>query len=263
MTFQPVLPTGGFAGWSFLKRTMPAQQAAQQAVPTNQRDEAYFRGKIGKIDTAEQLVSDKRLLRVALTAFGLEGDVNNTAFIRKVLQDGTIREGGLANRLADKQYQKLSATFGFGDFSVPRSKLSDFPDKILSQYRARQFETAVGDQNNTYRLALNAKRELPALAAGSMSESAKWFTLLGNAPMRQVMQTALGLPKSFSSIDIDQQVSVMKTRAEAIFGKDTISQFSDPKTLDGLVRRYLVRADVQDQSGATSPAAMALQLLRR
>ena len=263
MTFQPVLPIGGFAGWSFLKRTLPAQQAAQQALSVNQRDEAYFRDKIGKIDTADQLVSDKRLLRIALTAFGLEADVNNTAFIRKVLQDGTIRDGGLANRLADKQYQKLSAAFGFGDFSVPRNKLSDFADKILATYRARRFETAVGEQNNTYRLALNAEREIPALAAGTMSETAKWFTILGNPPMRQVMQAALGLPKSISAIDIDQQVAVMKTRAEAAFGNATVSQFADPQKLDALVRRYLVRADVQDMSAVTSPAAMALQLLRR
>lgn len=263
MIFQPVLPMMGFAGWSFLKRTLPAQQAAQRASPVQQRDEAYFRERIGKIDTPDQLVSDKRLLRVALTAFGLEADVNNAAFIRKVLQDGTIREGGLANRLADKQYQKLSATFGFGDFSVPRSKLSDFPDKILAQYRARQFETAVGQQSGTYRLALNAEREFPVLASGAMSETAKWFTVLGSAPLRQVMQTALDLPKSFATIDIDQQVSVMKTRAETAFGSDAVSQFTDPKKLDALVRRFLVRADVQDQSGSTSPAALALQLLKR
>jgi len=25
MTFSPVIPIGGYAGWSFLKRTMPAQ----------------------------------------------------------------------------------------------------------------------------------------------------------------------------------------------------------------------------------------------
>ena len=263
MTFRPVLPFNGFAGWSFLKRTMPAQTAAQQSSPSQQRDEAYFRQKIGKINSADELVSDKRLLRVALTAFGLEADVGNSAFIRKVLHDGTLREGGLANRLADKQYQKLSAAFGFGDFSVPRNQLSDFADTIINQYRARRFETEVGAQNNTYRLALNAEREIPALAASTMSENAKWFTILGNAPMRQVIQTALGLPKSFSAIDIDQQVPVLKLRVEAAFGRDTVSQFSDPQKLDALVRRYLLRADAQDVSAATSPAALALQLLRR
>ena len=132
MTFQPVIPFGGFAGWAFLKRTMATQQAALQASSTNQRDEAYFREKIGKIETAEDLVSDRRLLRVALTAYGLEGDINNKAFIRKVLEDGTLKEGALSGRLANKQYEKFSAAFGFGDFSVPRSQLSDFADKPLA-----------------------------------------------------------------------------------------------------------------------------------
>ncbi len=116
MTFQPVIPFGGFAGWAFLKRTLPAQQAALQATPANQRDEEYFRANIGKIKSADELISDRRLLQVALTAYGLEGDINNKAFIRKVLSDGTLSENALSNRLADKQYQKLSAAFGFGDF---------------------------------------------------------------------------------------------------------------------------------------------------
>jgi Protein of unknown function (DUF1217) len=263
MSFQPVLPFSGYAGWTFLQRTMDRQQATQQSVPAQQRDEAYFRDRIGKVQTAEQLVNDKRLLRIALTAFGLEGDVNSRAFIRKVLEGGTLKEGSLANKLADKQYQKLSAAFGFGDFSVPRTKISTFPDEILAQFRARSFGTAVGAQNNGYRLALNAQRELPTIAARGTTETAKWYQLLGNAPLREVMQTALGLPKSFASIDLDQQVAVLKTRAEAAFGAPTVSQFADPAKLDALTRRFLLRSEMLDQGGGTSPAAIALTLLRR
>jgi hypothetical protein len=263
MSFQPVLPLSGFSGWSFLKRTMARQQVAQQAAPAQQRDEAYFRDKIGKVTTAEQLVSDKRLLRIALTAFGLEGDLNSTAFIRKVLEGGTLKEGSLANKLADKQYQKFSSAFGFGNYSVPRTKISTFPDEILSVFRARSFETAVGDQNNTYRLALNAEREVAAVAAGSSSDNAKWYTILGNQPLREVFQTALGLPKSFASIDIDQQLSVLKSRTAAAFGAETVSQFKDPARMEALVRRYITRAEMQDQGAASSSASIALQLLRR
>lgn len=263
MSFQPIVPLSGFSGWSFLKRTMARQQVAQQAAPAQQRDEAYFRGKIGKVTTAEQLVSDKRLLRIALTAFGLEGDLNSTAFIRKVLEGGTLKEGSLANKLADKQYQKFSSAFGFGDYSVPRTKISTFPDEILSAFRARSFETAVGDQNNTYRLALNAEREVAAVAAGSSSDNAKWYTILGNQPLREVFQTALGLPKSFASIDIDQQLSVLKTRTQAAFGAETVTQFKDPARMEALVRRYITRAEMQDQGAASSSSAIALQLLSR
>ena len=263
MSFQPVLPLSGFTGWGFLKRTMARQQAVQQALPVQQRDEAYFRDRIGKADTAEKLVNDKRLLRIALTAFGLEGDVNSKAFIQKVLEGGTLKEGSLANKLADKQYAKFAAAFGYGDFSVPRTKISTFADEILAQFRARSFETAVGEQNNTYRLAMNAERELPALASRTISETAKWYTVLGNAPLREVMQTALGLPKSFSSIDLDQQVSVLKRRTEAAFGSSDIGQFKDPARLEALTRRFILQSAMQGQQAATSPAATALTLLRR
>lgn len=263
MTFQPVLPMSGFAGWSFLKRTLARQQVSHQATPVQQRDEAYFRDRIGKVSTAAELVADKRLLRIALTAFGLEGDVNSGAFIRKVLEDGTLKVGSLANKLADKQYQKFSSAFGFGDYSVPRTKISTFPDEILSRFRARSFETAVGDQNNIYRLALNAEREVAAVAAGSGSENAKWYTILGNQPMREVVQTALGLPKSFASIDLDQQLSVLKARSKSAFGADTVSQFKDPTQMEALVRRYILRAEMQGQGAGSSPSAIALQLLQK
>lgn len=263
MSFQPVLPLSGFAGWSFLKRTMDRQQAALQAAPVQQRDEAYFRDRIGSIRTAEQLVNDKRLLRISLTAFGLQNDVNSKAFIQKVLEGGTLKEGSLANRLADKQYQKFSAAFGFGDFSIPRTVISTFPNEILAQFRARSFETAVGAQNNTYRLALNAEREIPALAGRQTSELAKWYSVLGNAPLREVVQTAMGLPKSFASIDLDRQVAILHDRVQSAFGTSTVSQFSDPAKMDALVRRFLFRAEAQEQAINSSPAAIALALLRR
>lgn len=110
--------------------------------------------------------------------------------------DGTLTTGALANRLADKQYQKLSAAFGFGDFPIPITQISTFPDKILSAYETRQFESAVGDQNGDLRLALNTQRDLPTIAgkAGS-SEDAKWFTIMGNPPLRKVFEKGAGTAK--------------------------------------------------------------------
>lgn len=258
MSFQPVLPLAGYAGWSFLKRTLARQQVAQQASPVQQRDEAYFREKIGKVTTAEQLVGDKRLLRISLAAFGLEADLNSKAFIRKVLEGGTLKEGSLA----DKQYRNFAAAFGFGDYSVPRTAVSTFPEEILAQFRARSFETAVGQQNNSYRLALNAEREIPALAARKTGETAKWYTVLGNAPLREVVQTALGLPKSFSAIDLDQQVAILQDKTRAAFGSPDISQFGDPAKMEALVRRYMFQSQAQEQGAGSSPAAIALTLLR-
>jgi Protein of unknown function (DUF1217) len=261
MNFSPALPFSGFGGWTVLKRTMPNQLAAFDRQPENKRDAEYFKANIGKVKTADELVADRRLLRVTLGAFGLEGDINNKAFIRKVLAEGTLKDGAFANRLADKQYQKLSAAFGFGDFSTPRNVLSDFPDKILAQFRQRGFEQAVGTQNDSFRLALNIERELPAVAKRTGSEDLLWLSVLGNAPMRSVFQTALGLPSSFASIDLDKQVQTLKDKTASIFGSSSLRQFAEPQNLDRLVRQFLVRSDIGNVS-ATAPGATALTLLQ-
>ncbi|MBC7476857.1 MAG: DUF1217 domain-containing protein, partial [Pseudorhodobacter sp.] len=160
MTYTPVIPVSGYAGWTFLKRTLAKQTETYIKSPDIKRDEDYFRANIGKVTTAADLVKDRRLLKVALGAYGLDADIDNKAFIQKVLEGGTLTASALAYRLADKQYLKMTAAFGFGDYTIPATKLSNFPDKIIAAYESRGFEAAVGEADGDLRLALNAKREL-------------------------------------------------------------------------------------------------------
>lgn len=262
MSFSIALPLSGYGGWKFLRRTEEAQMQRMQADPIMQRDEAYFREKIGSVTTADQLVSDKRLLRVALGAYGLSGDVNNTYFIKKVLQDGTLDTGDLANRLTDKNYAALSSAFGFGDYSVPATQVSTFADDILARYEQRKFEEAVGDSNGDYRIALYAERELPALAAKTLSEDGKWFSIMGSAPLREFFETAFGLPSSFSGMDVDQQLVVLKDKSDRLFGTSDVSDFTSGATLDKLVRQYLLRAEIAAGSASAGSGSAALQVLQ-
>ncbi len=260
MSFQPVLPLTGYAGWTFLKRTLAEQQSQFTASAALKRDADYFASRIGTVDTAEDLVSDRRLLKVALGAYGLDADIHNKAFIRKVLSDGTLDRTDLANRLSDKAYYTMAADFGF-DLGTPSTRLSDFADRTLDLYGQRQFEAAVGEQNNSYRLALNAERTLRELAGKSSTENTKWFTIMGNEPLRAVFQTALGLPSSTAKLDLDQQLSLFKSRATAVFGDATISQFADSEKTDALVRRFILRDEIANIAPPQSAASIALQIL--
>lgn len=262
MTYSPVLPISGYAGWSFLKRTMDRQTTAFNAQPSIQRDDAYFREKIGGVTTAEQLVNDPRLLRVALGAFGLQGDVGNKFFIRKILEGGTLRPDALANKLTNKQYSKFAEAFGFGNFSTPNTKLSDFADKILAPYKTQQFAVAVGAQNDDMRLALNAETALPDLAKSSASPLAQWYTVLGNPPLRTVFERAFGLPVSFGAIDLDRQVETLQRRAMSSFGEGSVAQFKDPEKLDKLVRQFLVRSELEANATSLGSGQVALTLLQ-
>lgn len=262
MSFAPVVPLSGYGGWAFLKRTMDSQKTAFAASPVTKSDEAWFRERIGSITRAEDLVADRRLLKVALGAFGLDADINNKFFIQKVLESGTLDPGALANRLADKQYQKMAQAFGFADFATPRTQLSDFADRILKDYGIRQFEIAVGRQNDDLRLAMHAERELPLLARGTTTEDTKWFTIMGSAPLRQVFQTAFGLPAGFGALDLDQQLTTLKSKAVQVFGDSDVAQFTDQAQIETLLRRFLARSDGAAGLSPTSRGVAALQLLQ-
>ncbi|WP_372838823.1 DUF1217 domain-containing protein [Phaeovulum sp.] len=261
MSFAPVIPLSGYAGWKFLGRTLQTQQAAFAASASRQRDEDHFRENIANITTAEDLVADRRLLKVALGAFGLDADIDNRYFIRKVLEEGTLDSADLANRLSNKSYAELSLAFGFGDHTVPRTQLADFPDEILAAYRERQFEVAVGEADNSMRLALHAQRELPLLAAKSTSAVTKWYSVIGSPPLAEVMRTAFGFPESFSATDVDAQASNLQRKAEAMFGSSDPAIFAEPVNVEKLVKMYLLRA--QSATGSVSPQSAALQLLQQ
>lgn len=262
MSFAVSLPLTGIAGWELLKRTSERQAAAFEKQGVIQRDEAYFREKIGSIKTAEALVNDRRLLRITLEAFGLEDDINAKAFIRKVLESSTLSTTSLASKLTDTRYKEMAAAFGFGDYSVPRTALSDFPDEIMEQWKERRFETAVGESNNDYRLALNARRELADLAESSSSENTKWLRIIGDVPLWSVVRQALNLPESFGSLDLDLQLTGLKARAKSIFGAEEVSQFTDETKVEKLIQRFLVTSSLNSGELATSPALTILQQSR-
>jgi len=262
MTYKPVVPFDGVAGFAFLARTRASQQEALISSNSVQRDITYFRENIGAIVSAADLVADRRLLSVALGAFGLNEDIGNKYFVQKVLEDGTLNEDALANKLSDKRYYAFAKAFGFGDFPVANTQLSDFPDKIIEDYGDIQFEIAIGDQNQDLRLALGLERELGTLIADGGSENKMWFSVMGSSTLRTVFETALNLPASMGSIDLDQQLRVFQQKAEQTFGSDSVAQFSDAETRDKLVDLYLLRSQIKATASSYSPSAVALTLLQ-
>lgn len=261
MSFQPVVPLTGYTGWRFLERTLDAQQTAFAESQPVARATDYFRDNISKVTSAADLVADRQLLSVALGAFGLEDDINNQFFIRTILEEGTIVDDALANRLADTRYAEFSRAFGFGDTAVPRTVLSDFADEIIGKYETAKFARAVGDQNNDLRLALNVGEGLDAVLEQTSTNVGRWFSIMGNPPLREVFQTALGLPSSIASIDLDQQREIFEERATAVLGSGEVGDLTDPDQQEKLIRLYLVRSEAAQISGF-SGASTALTLLQ-
>jgi hypothetical protein len=85
MSFQPLVPFGGYSGWRFLQRTSDQQREVHANDALTKQEISHFKSSIAGLTSAEDLVADRTSLKVALGAFGLNDDLGNRFFIRKIL----------------------------------------------------------------------------------------------------------------------------------------------------------------------------------
>ncbi len=261
MIFQAVIPFGGIVGLKFLERAADSQAANFAKDPVIARETEYFRANIAKAETAEDLVADYRMLRVALGAFGLDDDINKQFYIRKVLEEGTSDPGALANRLVDKRYEALSNAFGFGSVFGAKTKSTGFADRIIAAYQTRQYEISVGDKDQNLRLALGFRREIADIAASTITGDTKWLKVLGSPPLRRVFDVAFNLPTEFSRLDLDRQLEVLRARAGDLLGDSEITALSDAGNVEKVLHRFLARSGT-GATGQASGSSAALSLLQ-
>lgn len=269
MSFQPILLTNGIIGWNFLKSTYDDQMENFKKNPVLERDNDYFAENIAKVETAEDLVKDRRLLSVALGAFGLDDQIDNKALIQKVLEDGTSADDNLASRLDDGRWVDFSKAFGFGAGETRTTGDAAAMAGIVSDNEFQSFEVAVGEQDEALRIALYAQRELQDIIypedAGEDGPTinAQWYNIIGQPQLADMMKVALNLPSETDLIDVDQQVEVYKEAAQRYLGTDDLTEFADPEKMDDLITKYLARSEIAALGSSLSPAATALSLLQQ
>lgn len=261
MSFVALVGPGGYSGWKFLQQTAVRQQQVLAQAAETRSAETHFSAQAKKVDTLEKLLSDFRSLNVVLSAFGLEGDIRNKHFLKKVLMSDLSDPKSLVNRLSDKRYLRMAETL------QPKSdgRLSIGADKaqlIFSKYIQKTFESRVGDQDNNLRLAMNAKAELAELSERNVSEKTFWYTVIGSKPLRAVFQKALGLPDAISRLDVDRQYDDFTKRASKLLGSSNPAQFKDENASEKLIQRFLLMSQITSVT-TQSPYSAALTILSR
>lgn len=259
--FQPAIPIGGFAGWKVFERTASRQVTAFENQAAVQRELKYFREKIAAARSPADLVADRRLLSVALGAFGLEDEIGKKAFIRRVLDEGVLDPRSFANRLNDPRWRDFASAFSAGNLAFGHFEQSAARDGVAARYVEHAFERAVGDVDQNFRLALNFRREAKAIAAGPNADRLGWLQILGQRPLRAVVEGALGLPSSLVNVDIDRQRAEVERRAEAVFGTKSPKAFLEDESIEKALRLFFVRTQTQAGQGPELRGAAALSLL--
>lgn len=242
MSFIVQTGSGGLSGWAFLQKTTESQKILISQEQTSKRNNLYLKENVGALQNGDAFVSNFQLMKVTLTAFGLENDVSNKAFIKKVISSDINDTKSFANRLGDKRYLEL-ATF-FSNLHSGKVSQNDAHQIVFSKYIDQTFEMRVGDKDGNLRIAISSKNEMKKILADNSSESAKWYKMLGNPPVRKLLEGAFGLPPSFGKLPIDRQHVELKSKARGFLGSDNTDQLKDSNVMEKIIERFILRSSL-------------------
>jgi hypothetical protein len=256
------VPFGGVAGFSILQARMDDNLNRIARAPQVTRELDYFRENIRNADTPEALLKDYRLTKVVLTAYGLQDEIGKTAFLKRIIAEGTDDPNAFANRLREPRFQALAKGLGYGNIGGKRILLTKFQNEIEAGFQRQTLEEAVGATDNNLRLALNFQRRIETIASGPSVENAGWFQIMGELPLRRVVEGAFGLPTSFALTDIDRQRTILTERTRNLFGgTGSPAAFANPENAEKLVRRFLALSSGSGGSAGPQISSGALTLL--
>ena len=211
--------------------------------PVTKRETEYYLANITKAKSIEDFLGDDRLFKYAMKAFGLKDMDYAKAFMKKVLTEGIEDPDSFANSLTDKRYLEFAKTFDFEGYGSTATVFGRAQQGTVDKYLRQTLEENAGKQNEGVRLALYFERKAPSLTS--------FYQVLADPALAQVVRTALGLPDSFASADVDKQVALFESRID-------IADFKDPEKLSKFMQRF---TSLWEISNPTSSAQTSVSVL--
>ena len=216
--------------------TRSLERTANQ--PQVARETAYYRANIGKVTSISDFLGNYRLLSYALKAYGLGDMAYATAFVRKLLTEGTTSSTAFANKLSDARYRDFVNAFNFAGLGSGATQTTAAQTDIVNKYIRQTLEEQAGSDlygasQDGVRLALYFQRKAPGITNA--------FQILADPALLQVVQTSLGFSPLTSRANIDQQAKMITSRIN-------FQDFQDPKKLDSFITRFAALWDYNNPS---------------
>ena len=228
------------------QRTLATGQPSAIVASEAERETAYFKENISKVESVDDLMADFRLYKYSLTAFDLSDTLDQRAIIEKVFSEDTEDADSLVNKLSDERFLEMAEAFDFNFADGINLRLETFAADVSERYRVVRSEEAEGETNEGVRLASYFLRNIEGVDS--------WFSVLADPPLREVAFTALGIPAEVQSADVDRLAELLEQRFN-------IEDLQDPEELDRFVQRFAVQYDLADNTAVSSSSA-ALSLLQ-
>ncbi|MBE7635213.1 DUF1217 domain-containing protein [Sneathiella sp. P13V-1] len=217
-----------------------------EAQPTTARDIEKFKEEIVNIKSVDDLMKNRTLLGVTLSAFQLESEIDKTAFVKKMLTEDPSADDSLVNRLVEPRWTKLANSLyelnSNPDFFLNEKNV----EALLEGYKTNEFEKFEGQNAEGVRESMYFKR-----IAGQVEEIPQ---ILADKTLMQVVRVGLGLPESFLSLDYEQQKARLTKEVD-------LEDFKDPAKIDKMIERYLIMTEVNNSDATANPMLSLFQPL--
>lgn len=202
-------------------------------------ESAYWMENRRDVKSIDDFLADTRLVRFAMTAYGLEDLAFAKGYIRKILEGGVSDPRSLANRTADPRIREFARAFDFATFGDLTMERAVTGQAVVDRYVRQTLEVNAGLQDGEgVRLALYFQRQAAGIGDA--------YDILGDAALSRVVRTALGLPEAIAAVDIDRQAEILNERLD-------FAAFQDPTALDRFLTRFAAQWDAQNGAAGGDP----------
>ncbi|TPL00833.1 MULTISPECIES: DUF1217 domain-containing protein [unclassified Mesorhizobium] len=204
---------------------------------------AYYLANVTNVKSIDDLMANSRLYNYALSAYGLDPATESKDLIRSVLAGGVRDPDSVANKMTNKAYAGLATAFNFEQYGENATTTNPAQQPTVDMYMRQTLEEDAGKTNEGVRLALYFQRKAPDIAS--------WYDVLADTALASVVRSALGLPDSFATADIDKQAQLFEQKLD-------ISDFTDPEKLGKFLTRFTSMYEIDHP---TSTAVSSVSVL--
>lgn len=208
-------------------KTEAKSVAAVAKQPQVARDLAAFRAAVAKAKSPSDLLSNPTALKVLLTANGLADQAAYPALVKKALLSNTAKPGSLASKLANPQYLSTAKTFDFANKGLATLKNPAVLASITNGYAEVQWRKSLDANTPGLSKAIDFRARAATIKTADQ--------VLGDPTFREVVTTALGIPKQIAFQSLGAQEHAITARID-------LTKFANPKFVDQFAKRYLVEA---------------------
>ena len=208
--------------------------------PVLQAQTADYLSRIKDVTSIDELLADDALYSYAVKAYGLADRLDDKPFMRRILEGGVSDPDGLANRQSNPAYAEFAAAFDFAGRGEDATTYVPAQQGAVAKYARQTLEEEAGSQNEGVRLALYFERKAATITSP--------YQILADTALATVVRTALGLPDSIATADIDRQAAMFSERLD-------FADFKDAEALGKFLTRFTTMWELnngQSTAGAST-----------